>query len=445
MKNKYISGYIVLSGLLVLSLFWGYNQYDKNRRYDLYLENQYQRMFNDMVINLEDIQSDLAKAVICSSSNEKVMLFSEISSLSYDAQEKLCQLPVRGEKLLKTRKFLSQIGDISTVLARKKLKGINLSAKDISTLEQLHNYANDIAKELLDIQTYMNDNNIKIHNLSNKINAELTNGDRNLKGYAHMEERIQEYPTLIYDGPFSEHRNDRSFIMGGQSFSKDEAIKKVRDFYNLKEASIEKIEEFKFNNDESYLVVLNNNKERITCAITKNGGHMIWMLSNKDSESSTITKEEGIKKAKKFLSDKNLSNMVETYYMEYDNEILINFAYKQDNIIAYPDLIKVKVSLYDGDITGFESQGYLYNHKSRDINNLNIISERDARNKLSTKGVIEKIRLVVIPTIGQREKVCYEIKVSYKRDTFLIYINAVSGVQENILQIIDTDKGVIVM
>jgi len=40
--------------------------------------------------------------------------------------------------------------------------------------------------------------------------------------------------------------------------------------------------------------------------------------------------------------------MKETYYLNENGIITINYAYNQDDVIMYPDLIKVKVALDDG-------------------------------------------------------------------------------------------------
>ena len=42
--------------------------------------------------------------------------------------------------------------------------------------------------------------------------------------------------------------------------------------------------------------------------------------------------------------------MKETYYLKQEGMLTINYAYEQDGVIMYPDLIKVKVALDDGRI-----------------------------------------------------------------------------------------------
>ena len=56
----------------------------------------------------------------------------------------------------------------------------------------------------------------------------------------------------------------------------------------------------------------------------------------------------------------------------------------QDNVIMYPDLIKVKVALDNGEVLGIETTGYLNNHvENRDISNIKI-TEEEAKKDLNT-------------------------------------------------------------
>ena len=132
--------------------------------------------------------------------------------------------------------------------------------------------------------------------------------------------------------------------------------------------------------------------------------------------------------------------MISTYTTTYEGQSVINFAYKQEDVVVYPDLIKVKVALDNGDIIGFETEGYLINHHERDIKEPNI-SEEEARERLSSAVELENTRLTIIPTAGNKEIFCYEFKVSYGSDNYLVYIDANDGEQRQILLLIDQEDG----
>ena len=53
--------------------------------------------------------------------------------------------------------------------------------------------------------------------------------------------------------------------------------------------------------------------------------------------------------------------------MKEENVITVNYAYEQDGVIVYPDLIKVKMALDNGEVLGIETTGYLNSHTEREL------------------------------------------------------------------------------
>ena len=136
--------------------------------------------------------------------------------------------------------------------------------------------------------------------------------------------------------------------------------------------------------------------------------------------------------------------MKETYYLKQEGMLTINYAYEQDGVIMYPDLIKVKVALDDGRILGIETTGYLNNHTVRDIIKIKI-SKDEAKKTLNKELNIMSEGLAVIPTEWESEVLCYEFKGQIENHEFLVYINADNGKEEDILIITNTPNGTLTM
>ena len=110
----------------------------------------------------------------------------------------------------------------------------------------------------------------------------------------------------------------------------------------------------------------------------------------------------------------------------------------------YPDLIKVKVALDNGEVLGIETTGYLNNHTQRDISKISMTKE-EAKKSLNKELQIESEGLAVIPTEWQTEILCYEFKGKVEDREFLVYINADNGREEDILIITNTPNGTLTM
>ena len=116
-------------------------------------------------------------------------------------------------------------------------------------------------------------------------------------------------------------------------------------------------------------------------------------------------------------------------------------SYKQGDIAIYPDQVKLKIALDDGSIIGIESEKFLVSHVEKREMISPKISEAKAREKVGTRLKINKVSLAIIPTQMNKEVLCYEFLGSYKGKDFIVYINASTGYEQKIMEIIDTPNG----
>ena len=133
-----------------------------------------------------------------------------------------------------------------------------------------------------------------------------------------------------------------------------------------------------------------------------------------------------------------------TQYLKNDNTATINYACRQDDVTMYPDLIKLKIALDNGEVVGMEAKSYLSNHTERDIPEP-AISMEEAVKKLNVNMKIYSSGLAYIPTDYGKEIFCYEFKGKLDDRDFIVYINAQTGEEEDILMIVNTPNGVLTM
>ena len=87
-----------------------------------------------------------------------------------------------------------------------------------------------------------------------------------------------------------------------------------------------------------------------------------------------------------------------------------------------------------------EALGYLNAHTTRDFSK-NIITEEEAKSKLSDNITINNTKMAVIPLDDKTEKYCYEFQGTVENKQFLVYINAETGDEEEILILLETPGG----
>lgn len=436
---------------LVLALGWGLYQYKERIDYHTYLDIQFQRQFYELIGHVENAQVNLAKAIISASNKDVAQFLNTTASQSYMAQEKLTQLPFHHGGIRGTEKFLSQLGDYCSAMTNKTLEGISLNEKELKTMADLHDNISHLSGELIKLQQRVVAGGVNFGDLRREGNIGLSRLEEELADFnlISFEERIQEYPELIYDGPFSDHLRDKKPKLRGEEIGQDQAVDVVlRAFPDHKNSQVRVTGTSKNQAIDSYYISISDgNREEgyeITAAVSKIAGKLVWYMDPILGGASKISREEAVKKAEDFLEEIGYKNMKLTYSMAYEGQIVINFAYQEGDVLIYSDLVKLKLALDDGRVIGLEAEGYLANHQERNIEEAKI-SEEEAREKLSSGVQEEGVRLAIIPIEGGKELLTYEFKVKFGRDTYLIYIDANTGVQRKILLMVEDKAGTLVI
>ncbi len=447
-NNKKIILWIVIIALIVAIAILGYFLYKKNNETQLVSENLYNNNFYELLNYVQNVETYLAKATISKSSSYGAETLTYLWREANLAQTYLARLPIESQELEKTEKFLNQVSDYSYSLSRKNIKGEDLSEEEIKNLKDLHSYSIELENVLNQLNTDLEKGTITWKDLTSKEDDQFAQAvSTNMDVFNSLEENFHEYSGLIYDGAFSEHlTNANPKGLTGDEISEEDAKNKIKSF--LGEENVQEISSQGETQNSSIIAynfnVKTNNEENVSIAISKVGGHIVYSNCNREIQEEKISYEEAKNKAIEFLNSQGFPNMKETYYLNENGIVTINFAYSQDDVVIYPDLIKVKIALDNSEIMGFETTGYLNNHTERTISK-DIVTIEKAKQNLSKSLNIQSEGLAIIPTEYQTEILCYEFKGKVEETEFLVYVNAQTGVEEDILVIYNTPNGTLTM
>ena len=442
MKNSFLKIAIILLGAISVSV--GYYAYQKNESYSNIQINSYNEAFSNLVNYMNSVESLLAKSIISKSANHSAETLTEVWRDSNLALVYLTSIPMGTEELSQTAKFLNQVSDYSYSLSRKNIDNEQLSDDDFNNLKLLHKYSEQLENTLNQLSDELSNGIISWNDLTEHYPLEYVQTVDNVTVFSNIDSNLSKYEGLIYDGAYSDHINKKDKVgLVGDDISQDEAYEIVKEFFG--DGKIERINfnQYLENADIAcfdYSVNLKGQENDINIEIAKKGGSVIEMQNNRDVQEENISQEEANEKGKKFLDEKGFPGMRETYFTKLDNIVTINYAYEYDGIIAYPDLIKVKVALDNGEILGMETQGYLNSHTSREFNNIKISMDEARENLYENLEILDE-GMAIIPTKWKSEILCYEFKGKVDGREFLVYINCETGEEEEILVILDTPGG----
>ena len=450
-KNRLKKGHMlsVIAVLLILVAALIIVIYAKQREYRQASENSYNMAFYELVDYIQNVETYLAKSVISSTPEHGAETLTNLWRESNLAQSYLSRLPIESQELENTEKFLNQVSDYSYTLSRKNIYDEKLADEDLKNLKELHGYSVELQNTLNQLSEDLNQGRLKWGELSKKGKVAFAQQVDNIskESFSNLEENFHEYSGLIYDGAFSEHiTNQEKKGLTGDEISEEQAKQKVEEI--VEKDNIKEISNLGFSENATIQVydflLTNNNDQKTQISISKKGGHIVYFNSNRDVNSEIISQEEANEKGKQFLNNNGFKNMKETYYLKQDGVVTINYAYIQNDVVVYSDLIKVKVALDNGEILGVETSGYLNNHYERNISKPKI-SKEEATKELNKDLEITSEGLAIIPTEWKTEIMCYEFKGKVEDKEFLVYINCENGREEDILIITNTPNGTLTM
>lgn len=404
--------------LILLVFGFGYYSYFLNVQAKNNEQNNYNYSFSELVNNINNIENYLAKSMISSDSKHSTDTLIKIWADSNLAVSYMKNIPFDTHGSDKSIKFLNQVSDYSYTLSRKTLRGEELNNDDFNNLKKLYDYSSNLKNIINQISFDLNNGAISWDSL--KKDKKLDSVDENISVFASIDGSFDDYEGLIYDGAYSDYVSKKEKLgLIGEIVSEEAAKNILKNIFG-KDVKIELLGEM--NGDiESYN--FNIDEEKSEVQVSKKGGWIVEIIKNRDVIESKIKDEEAIQKGKEYLEKLGYKSMKETYFLKESNIVTINYAYEENGILFYPDLIKVKVAMDNGDILGMEALGYLNSHTNRNFLQ-NTISIEEAKSKLSNKINIENERMAVIPLDDKTEKYCYEFKGKIESKQFLVYINA---------------------
>ncbi|MFR2533845.1 MAG: germination protein YpeB [Clostridia bacterium] len=455
LKDRHMLTLVVV--LVTVIAIMGIYVYKREREYRQVSENNYNMAFFELVDYVQNVETYLAKSLISSTPEHGAETLTHVWREANLAQSYLARLPIGSEELANTSKFLNQVSDYSFSLSRKNIYNESLTQEDFKNLKELHDYSVELENTLNQLSADMNDGRIKWGELTNKGSSVFATQVSNISkdSFSNLEENFHEYAGLIYDGAFSEHlTSTQRKGLTGDNIEEEQAKQIAIHFLGadkIKEITANGISENTNMPAYDFSVKINGDQDKensATISITQKGGHVIFMNYNREVEAETISQERADEIGKNFLAQKEFPNMKETYYLKQDGIVTINYASYQDSengqVTMYPDLIKLKIALDNGEIMGIETTGYLNSHEQRNLPEVTITKEQ-AKQNLNKDLEIGSQALAVIPTQFQTEILCWEFKGKVDDTEFLVYINAQTGKEEDILVIKNTPNGTLTM
>jgi germination protein YpeB len=452
LKKERLIMSIIIVALAVLSLVLAIKLTRKTESAIKVNTNEYDMAFYELVDYVQNVETYLAKSLVSTTAEHGAETLTHVWREADLAQSYLAMLPLESQEFENTEKFLNQVSEYSYSLSRKNIYNEELTDEDLANLQKMYDYSVELSNTLNQLSSELSNGEISWEELNDSDStsdavATQVSASISKDSFANLEQNFHEYSGLIYDGAFSEHivTAEKKGVTG-ENIDEETAKQKVIEFVG--EEKIKSIESLGISENASTPVytfsIKTDIEDNITITITQKGGHIVYMNCDRKVEIEDISQDAANEIGKNFLEEKGFTNMQATYYLKQSGIVTINYGYVQDDVLMYADLIKVKIALDNGEILGIETTGYLNCHYERDLN-VEKISIDEAKKNLNNDLQISSEKLVMIPTEYKTEILCYEFKGKLNDINFIIYINAETGIEEDVLIVTTTENGTLTM
>ena len=429
---------ILLTAIILLSIFLGLSRSD-GKSWMAMSENNMESAYYTLTDSLLNIENNFSKLRVTRDGNLAGEMLIDVAMDSQTAAANLAILSYSGYDMSALVKFCNQVGDYSKYLVTKLTGGEELSEEDYNTLAKLYEATYSIGKKL------------------NAVKDALMSGEKIVTGLDEFNSHFAEiadslvdgsiqYPSLIYDGAFSDSLEERQpKSLSGEDIDPEKQqdnITKILCDYKIKSVKYTGESDNGFT-AYVYDVTLEDGSN-VYLQLAKKGGSIVMWDKQFDSQQPTLSVEEGVVLAEQYMQKQGYENVKGVYACVTDSVLYVNICYVENDIVIYPDMIKIKVSLDDGKIIGFEGLNYIYNHTERSLETP-AVTEGEVRNMDFGGLEVQSVRLALIPLDNGKETLTYEVYGKVGNYAYYVFIDAKTGKAVEVLQVIDSDEGELLM
>lgn len=430
---------IAILGIAVISTgYWGYKEHQEKDAVLLHAENNYQRAFHDLTYQVDQLHDKLGATLAMNSQTSISPALADVWRMSSEAHNNVSQLPLTLMPFNKTEEFLANVGDFSYKSSLKSLSDEPLNKDTHKTITTLYDQAADIQNELRQVQHLVLNKNLKWMD----VEMALADGDRKndntiIDGLKTVERNADAFADVDL-GPTNvstESETQGYNHLKGQKISKKEAIRIAQQFAPDHNKDFKVRKSGSKTNRDVYSLSMSDpdNRANFYLDLTEKGGHPVYLLQNREVKKQKISLNDASEKALSFLKKHGFDT--ESFHLDesaqFDNIGVFTYVPLQNNVLLYPDSIRMKVALDDGEVVGFSAKDYLMNHRKRDMKAPKI-SQKEAEKTLNKHVKIEDTHVALVQNDMSEEVLCYEFLGTIKNDTYRMFINANTGKEERV-------------
>lgn len=406
------------------------------------LEDGYAQRLLQAQEHLQSISLKLGKTPAAGNPRTQVELLSGVSRQADGVVSDLTALPLSHVAMSDTIKFCNQLSDYTLTLALLSAGGQEISPQAVRELDTLRNQCLLLLGQLATAHESMLAQSLRLAAEDGVFYESARLDARPLEQVADPDNGM-DYPSMIYDGAFSDARHAGvPKALGREMVDSAAAVEIARDFIGAErvKSAVPGVETGGVLPSWGVTLTLQDGVV-LNADVTRQGGKLLWIMPEHAAFEPRLTLEECAQAGRQFLLSHGYGDAEPNHYQVYGGMAVINFVPLQDGILLYPDLIKLQIRMDTGELVGLESNNYLMNHTERQLP-APVLSAQQARSRASGELLIRSERLCVIP-YRDAERLCWELSGSRQEQEYRVYVDALTGEELEVLMLIHEPSGML--
>ncbi|MDE6411362.1 MAG: germination protein YpeB [Clostridia bacterium] len=401
---------------------------------DMEATSGYRSTLYEMVSVSEDMDNNFSKLRVSTGSEEQRKLLTDLLVDSELMESALERIPVDSATSTDISSFVNRTGSYARRLLNKLASGKTLTDTELNTVNYLYEVNSALYNELNDIVMNMDDGDL--HAFMNGGKSDMQNK------FSEAGQGTHKDPENIVDAPFSGEGNvGENQLTKQEEITSERAEQLVKDYFNGYHVTETRMTgEGTAHGAGLYNFVLTDeNGNEIYAEITKNGGKLIFFDTYEECHQKNFDLETCDQLAREYLASLGIKDVEASFLSDTGMVANITYVSKQGGVRVYPESIKVRVCEEKGRVVGIDASGYLFNHTERSFSEPEV-GENAALDVISKDLTPYEVNLTLI-AINDEEVLAYEIACYTETDTFLVYVDAMSGDEIQMFRIREGEGG----
>ncbi len=384
---------------------------------------------------MENVEGDLDRVRISNSAPQQSRILTDLLVQTRLAEQDLEKLPVRAETDRNITSFINRTARACEVMLSKLRRGEELNDFDRELLENLYATNHAVRTEL---------NNL-VNNMTDKdLTSYMKKGAGNIKDALERIEKstLEENMTRFGEGVKK---------MAGAGMGRTEAMPAEKtEGAHIEASTAEELctQYFKGYNVSSFQCIgetvtkgyaaynvqgYDDKGNQLFAEVSQADGTLLRFDYHEECAGDTFDIDHAEELAEDFLERLGYEDMEVVRLRRNGSTADFTFVYEEDDVVYYPDEIRVKVCRTRGLVSGFDATKYLEHHTERRAAPVKI-TLAEAYGKLRDGLSVEASKVAVVKTF-RGERTAYEFLCSYQEERYFVFLDAVTGEEISIVNV----------